>query len=57
MDNDSVLNSKNTDEIDNDNSLQVEIGGMFTERKLGLINDAEAEMHPHEFSVDQKSYI
>jgi hypothetical protein len=57
MDNDSVLNSKNTDEIDNDNSLQVEIGGMFTERKLGLINDAEAEMHPHEFSADQKSYI
>lgn len=57
MDNDSVLNSKNTDEIDNENSLQVDIGGMFTERKLGLINDAEHEMHPHEFSADHKSYI
>lgn len=30
---------------------------MYTERKLGLINDTEVEMHIHEFSAEQENYM
>ena len=33
------------------------MGGMYTERKLGLINDTEVEMHIHEFSAEQENYM
>lgn len=51
MDNESIVNSKHTDELDHDNSLQVDMGGMYTERKLGLINETEGELHIHEYSA------
>jgi hypothetical protein len=51
MDNDSQVK---TDE--NEQSIHADIGGMYTERKLQMVNDTENDMNPHEFS-DQQIYM
>lgn len=51
MDNEEEGQAKNTDDND-ENSIHADIGGMYTERKLGLINDTEAELHPEDANGD-----
>jgi len=45
MENEEDVHAKNNDENE-ENSIHADIGGMYTERKLGMINDTEAELHP-----------
>ena len=55
MDNDSV--NQKMDEFDNESSIHADIGGMYTERKLAIVNDTEVDMNPHDFSDNQQAYI
>jgi hypothetical protein len=58
MDNDSVVNQKHTDgENDNEQSIHADIGGMYTERKLAMVNDTDVDMNPHEFHGENQIYI